>query len=175
MPRTVFLDRDGVINFKAAEGRYITSWSEFKLLPDADAALAQLTRAGFRLIVVTNQRGVARGVMACEDVDDIHKRMCAALRLAGAHIEAVYCCPHEIGVCDCRKPGTGLFRQARSDYPDIEFSQSFVVGDSLNDIQAGKALGATTILVGEDPPPDAIALATHVAPNLSAVAALVAG
>ncbi len=152
--RTVFLDRDGVINQKPPPGRYVTSWPEFRLLPDAPQAIRLLNQAGFRVIVVTNQRGVARGLMTDTAVQDIHRRMLDALSDTGARLDAVYYCPHEEGACDCRKPGPGLFEQARSAFPDITFQDSFVIGDSDRDLEAGRRLGARLIRIGHTAAPD---------------------
>src|ERR1700750_861845 len=90
----VFLDRDGVINRKRPEGSYVTSWGEFELLPGALEALALLARADTPVIVVTNQRGIARGRMTEADLDDIHARLRAAVSAAGGRLDAIYHCPH---------------------------------------------------------------------------------
>ncbi len=154
--RTAFLDRDGTINVKAPEGEYVRSLSEFRYLPGAEDAIRSLAAAGWRVVVVTNQRGIALGRMSAADVEEIHARLLLELPVA-----AVYVCPHEKGTCDCRKPGTGLFLQAQRDFPEIEFAQSVVIGDAAGDIAAGEALGCRTILVGEPPLPslrDAVSL-----------------
>jgi D-glycero-D-manno-heptose 1,7-bisphosphate phosphatase len=145
--RTAFLDRDGTINVKAPEGEYVTSRAEFRYLPGAEDAIRLLADAGWRVVVVTNQRGIALGRMTTEAVDEINRTL---LELP---VAAVYVCPHEKGTCDCRKPGTGLFLQAQRDFPEIEFPRSVVIGDAPSDIAAGEALGCRTILVGEAPLP----------------------
>jgi D-glycero-D-manno-heptose 1,7-bisphosphate phosphatase len=145
-PETVFLDRDGTINVKAPEGDYVKSWSEFEFLPGARDAVIRLAAAGVRVVVVTNQRGVALGRMTHEDVEDIHARLLAE---AGDAIAAIYYCPHDHDSCDCRKPRTGMFRQARAEFPDIEFERSTVIGDSRSDVEAARAIGARPILIGE--------------------------
>jgi histidinol-phosphate phosphatase family protein len=145
---TVFLDRDGVINRKR-EGSYVRSWEEFEFLPRAKDALRRLVEAGCRIIVVTNQRGVARGDLSEADLSEIHDRMLEEARLAGGPIDAVYYCPHESASCDCRKPGTGLFLEAQRDFTDIHFPNSIVIGDSLSDMEAGQALGCETLFIGE--------------------------
>jgi D-glycero-D-manno-heptose 1,7-bisphosphate phosphatase len=145
----VFLDRDGVINRRATEGDYIRSWSEFEFLPGAIAAMARLDDAGASMFVVTNQRGVARGLVGAAALDDIHMRMGVALAEAGVHLGGIYVCPHEIGSCDCRKPQVGLFIQARADNPWIAFERSEMIGDSLADLEAGTRLGMRNWLVGE--------------------------
>lgn len=145
---TVFLDRDGTINRKAAEGDYVKAWEEFEFLPGAIEALALLRAQGMRLIVVTNQRGIARGLMAEEDLRDIHTRMRAELARHDADVDAVYYCPHEAGECECRKPGTGMFEQARASDPAIDFADSAMVGDSDSDMGAARAIGALAVRIG---------------------------
>lgn len=148
MTVAAFLDRDGVINKKAPEGRYVTSWAEFEFLPGVPASLRALRDAGCRLIVVTNQRGIARGAMSQAAVDTIHERMNVALAEVGASVDAVFVCPHDEGMCLCRKPGTALFAQALERFPDISLTDSIVVGDSIGDLDAGQRLGCQVFLVG---------------------------
>jgi D-glycero-D-manno-heptose 1,7-bisphosphate phosphatase len=148
--KTVFLDRDGVINRKPPDGDYVKSWEEFEFLPKAPEALRLLKEAGMRIIIITNQRGIARGLMTERDLEEIHKRMLAELARLQASVDAIYYCPHEEGVCDCRKPRVGLFRQAQQDFPDIDFSNSAVIGDSLKDMEAGTQLGSLTILIADE-------------------------
>lgn len=99
------------------------------------------------MLVVTNQRGVARGMLTTADVEDVHRYMCAELEKAGAHIDNVYVCPHEKGECSCRKPEIGLFLMAEKDFP-IDKSRSWMVGDSESDVEAGKRYGIRTIRTG---------------------------
>ena len=146
---TIFLDRDGVINRKRDDD-YVKNWSEFEFLPGAKEALRMLTDKNYRLIVVTNQRGIARGLMTIEDLSDIDARMMAELLEAGAQITAIFCCPHDKDQCDCRKPKTGMFLLAQRHMRDIDFAKSVMIGDSLSDMQAGAALGCRNILIGED-------------------------
>lgn len=146
----VFLDRDGVINEKGPEGEYVTDWAHFRFIRGAPEALAELRRriSGVRLIVVTNQRGVATGIVDPTILEAIHFRMCAELAQAGAALDAVFVCPHEIGACDCRKPRTGLFEQAFAAFPEIEPGRSAMIGDSAADAVAGHRFGLATFLVG---------------------------
>lgn len=146
MPSPVFLDRDGVI-CRRRPGDYVRRWAEFEFLPRAPEALALLTAHGYLTIVVTNQRGIARGLMTEEDLAEIHQRMCSALAAAGARLDAIYHCPHEAGTCRCRKPGTGLFEQARADFPGLDFAGGYMIGDSPSDMEAGRRLRLRTILV----------------------------
>jgi D-glycero-D-manno-heptose 1,7-bisphosphate phosphatase len=147
----VFLDRDGIINRKAPEGEYIGAWGDFHLLPGAEAAIAALNRSGRRVIVVTNQRGVALGRYTSEAVERLHAQLQEHLGLHGAHIDAFYFCPHDKDECDCRKPGTGMFEQAYRDFPEATRANSLVVGDSWPDIEAARRLDVPAIFVEGDP------------------------
>ncbi|MGD9676542.1 MAG: D-glycero-alpha-D-manno-heptose-1,7-bisphosphate 7-phosphatase [Candidatus Bipolaricaulia bacterium] len=149
--RTVFLDRDGVINRKPAPGMYVVDWAGFALLPGVPQAIARMNAAGLRVLVVTNQRGIARGLVEESAVREIHRRMVDLLAASGARIDGIYVCPHDVGECGCRKPAPGLFRQAQRDFPDVDFAQSVVVGDSWTDVEAGNAIGAVTIRVEAEP------------------------
>ncbi|MEO8246775.1 MAG: HAD-IIIA family hydrolase [Chloroflexota bacterium] len=140
MPTALFLDRDGVLNRKAAEGAYVTSPDEFEWLPGALSAMAALHRQGVRLFVMTNQRGVARGAMSEGDLAAIHDRMRTDLLAVGVALEGVYACMHEGGSCDCRKPGIGLFIEALHQHPDLDRTGSAVVGDAISDLEAAARL-----------------------------------
>lgn len=149
--RFVFLDRDGVINRKPPEGRYIARWSDFHLLPGVESAIAALNRSARRVIVVSNQRGVALGYYTPADVDALHAQLQQHLAAHGAHIDAFYFCPHDKDQCDCRKPGTGLFHQAFQNFPEASAANSVVIGDSGSDIDAARALGFPSIFIHGDP------------------------
>lgn len=110
-------------------------------VPDA---IRKLNEAGYLVLVVTNQRGVARGMMTLEAVEDVHRHMYAALEEAGAHIDGIYVCPHNEGECHCRKPEIGLFLQAERDF-SIDKAASWMVGDSDTDTEAGERYGVRTI------------------------------
>jgi D-glycero-D-manno-heptose 1,7-bisphosphate phosphatase len=148
---TFFLDRDGVVNEKMPEGRYVTCWEELHLLPGVPEAIAQLNRAGMRVVVVSNQRGVALGHYSATDVESIHARLQQELATHGAHVDAFYFCPHDKGTCHCRKPLPGMFEQAQHDFPQIEAATSAMVGDSASDIEFGQRLGMRTIFIEGDP------------------------
>lgn len=145
----VFLDRDGVINTKPPAGDYVKTWGEFQFLPGVKDALRLLRQRGLTLILVTNQRGIAKGVMTETALQALHRRMQEELRNAEAQFDAVYYCPHEEGQCSCRKPAIGLFQRALKEFPDIE--SSIVVGDSEVDVEAAKRLGSQAILIVSDP------------------------
>ena len=148
---TVFLDRDGVLNEKLPEGQYVTSWDEFHLLPGVPQAIAQLNRAGLRVVVVSNQRGVSLGLYSASDVRTMAANLQLVLREAGAHLDGFYFCPHDKQECDCRKPLPGLFHQAVAEFPSITAETSVIVGDSLSDIEFGRRLGMLTLFIEGDP------------------------
>ena len=147
--RWVFLDRDGTLNVKPRDGEYVEHPDTLELLPGAAEAVRMLNRAGVWTGVVTNQRGVALGRMSGEDLDAVHKRLEHLLCLEGAVVDAIYACPHGIDECECRKPRPGLLLQAQREHPALDFARAAIVGDSSSDVQAGKCLGLTTILISE--------------------------
>ncbi len=145
--RTVFLDRDGVLNRKAPEGEYVSRWDLFHPLPGAVEAVRRLNEAGLKVYVVTNQRGVALGLYSLEDVDTLHARMRLEMAKHGAHVDGIFVCPHDKGVCRCRKPGPGLFEQARELDPEVEWNTSVMIGDSVSDMEAGVRLRMRTVFI----------------------------
>lgn len=144
MYKTIFLDRDGLINQQAPAHDYIKSWNEFHFLPGVSEAIRRLNEAGYLILVITNQRGIARGMMSWDTLNEIHEKMCWELDKVGAHIHKIYVCPHENGTCSCRKPGIGLFLQAEKEF-EIDKPSSWMVGDSDSDVEAGKNYGIRTI------------------------------
>lgn len=149
--RYVFLDRDGVLNRKPPEGQYVTYCDQLQLLPGVEEAIAALNRSGRKTIVITNQRGVALGLYSLEELERMHQMLRDCLAARGAHLDAIYFCPHDSGQCNCRKPMTGLFEQAFLDFPGAHAGNSVMVGDSLRDIEAGLRLGIRSVLVAEAP------------------------
>lgn len=147
----VFLDRDGVLNRKPAQGQYVTRVEDFVMLPGVEDAIAALNRRGRKAIVVTNQRGVALDLYSQEELERIHRELREQLAKRGAHLDGIYVCPHDAGQCNCRKPLTGLFEQAFRDFPDATANRSIMVGDSLRDVEAGLRFGmATAFITGGD-------------------------
>ncbi len=152
-PGAAFLDRDGTINVKAAEGEYVESPNQLVLIPGAAAAIRRLNDAGLKAIVITNQRGIALGRMSEEDLDAVHARLGELLAAeAGARLDAIFHCPHGLDSCDCRKPEVGLFLQAKERWPEIELERSAMIGDSEKDVLAGQRLGMATVHLGHDAP-----------------------
>lgn len=144
MSRAAFLDRDGVINRKPPEGRYVTRWEEMHFLPGAAEGIALLNRAGFRVIVVSNQRCVAKGLLTARDLESMHQQMCDALAKTGATIDGIYYCPHEKQPpCNCRKPAPGMLLAAARAH-QIDLALSWMIGDSEIDVEAGKNAGCKT-------------------------------
>lgn len=154
--RTVFLDRDGTINVKAADGEYIRSPAELVLLPGAATALAALNAAGLRTVLVTNQRWLSEPASDPTHFADVQQRLQELLADQGARIDAAYHCPHAANSCDCRKPGTGMLLRAAAEHA-IDLTASVMIGDSDKDMRAGRAAGTATILLrcGGEESPDA--------------------
>ena len=144
--KTIFLDRDGVIN-KKRENDYVKNWSEFQFLPRVIDALKILTKNNFDLYIVTNQRGIARGLMSENDLAIIHERMQRELATHGVVINGIYYCPHnQDDGCNCRKPKPGLLLRAAREH-EINLKEAVFVGDSLSDLETGESSGCKTIIL----------------------------
>ena len=144
MKKAAFLDRDGVLNRKAPEGQYVTRWEDMEFLPGAHEAVRLLNHAGFFVVVVSNQRCVAKGLVATSELESMHERMRQEFAAAGARIDAIYYCPHETDPpCDCRKPQPGLLLRAARRH-DLDLAASWMIGDSDKDVEAGRAAGCRT-------------------------------
>lgn len=149
--RAVFLDRDGTM---AKDVHYCRRPEDFKLFPNTAKAIKLLNEHGFKVIVVTNQSGIARGYFTEETLAQIHEKMKSDLAKEGAWIDGIYYCPHHPDDnCDCRKPKPKLVLQAVRGR-DIELKHSFVVGDLEMDVGLGKAVGCKTILLRDSPQED---------------------
>lgn len=147
MKRAIFLDRDGTLNNN--KGRYyIWQKKEFVLNPGVTEALAELKSRGYLLIVITNQGGVSKGEYSLEDVEAVHSYMCSLLEKDGVVLDEVLYCPHhpDQEACLCRKPKPLMIQKALARF-DIDPKQSWMVGDSERDMEAGKAAGVRTLLV----------------------------
>ena len=141
---TIFLDRDGTLN---PDPGYINSPDQFELFSGVPEALARLKRAGARLIVVTNQSGVARGLLRRGDLDAVHMKLKRLLDAADASLDAIYFCPHHPDdACGCRKPNRGMIDQAVRDW-GVDLDRSYLIGDHSRDIELAKRIGARSVLV----------------------------
>lgn len=141
----VILDRDGVINFDSLE--YIKSPDEWLPIPGSLEAIAHLNRHGFRVLVATNQSGVARGYYDIEMLDRIHEKLMRELAAVGGYVDEIFFCPHHPDEqCACRKPKSGLIEQIKTKYP-INLTETFFIGDSLSDMQVAQTMGCLPILV----------------------------
>lgn len=152
--KVIFLDRDGTMN---KEVSYLYKPEDLILLPGVADAVARFNEAGYRVVVITNQAGVARGYYTEEDVRNLHEYMNRVLTVSGAHIDSFYYCPHhpDYGIgsykqnCHCRKPGIGMFEEAEKAFENgINKEKSYMIGDKLLDTEAGHNYGVTSILVG---------------------------
>jgi len=146
---TAFLDRDGTINVGAAAGDYVTSPDQIELLPGAAAAIRRLNQLPAKVVVVTNQRGIALGLMSEADLAAVNARLEELLASDGARLDAILHCPHGKGECDCRKPGPGMFERAAREVPGVRLEGAAMVGDSPLDVEAGARLGLTTVRLGD--------------------------
>jgi D-glycero-D-manno-heptose 1,7-bisphosphate phosphatase len=139
MNRAIFLDRDGVIIENV--DHYVRSWADVCFLPGSLPALASLASSSFKIVVVTNQAVVGRKILSLAEAWDLNNRISAEIQRAGGRIDGVYICPHTPeDNCVCRKPSPGLILQAASDL-DIDLERSYLVGDALSDLEAGKRAG----------------------------------
>lgn len=146
---TLFLDRDGVINQKL-EGRYVTNFNEFVFVKNSDLAIRKLHKIFKRILIVTNQQGIGKGIMTEDDLNLLHLQMQRKLNPDFDLIDKIYFCPCLEGdSCNCRKPKTGMLEEAKLDYPEIIIKNSFLIGDSESDIEAGNKFGLKTIKVNE--------------------------
>ena len=140
--RVIFIDRDGVINYNRDD--YVKSWDEFKFIPGAKEAVKRINQSSKMLIMITNQSPIGRGIFTHDTLDKIHKKMLHELGKAGGYIDAIYYCPHKPDDnCECRKPKPGLILKAAKDF-NIDLANSWMVGDSDSDIEAGVEAGCKT-------------------------------
>jgi D-glycero-alpha-D-manno-heptose 1-phosphate guanylyltransferase len=140
---TLFLDRDGVIN-QEKENDYINHWHEFKFYPNAAATVANLSKLFGHTVVVTNQKGIGKGVSKAEDVEHIHTRIAEAVAELGGRIDAFFYCPDLDSASPNRKPNPGMAHQAKKAFPTIDFSKSLMVGNNVSDLQFGRNAGMHT-------------------------------
>lgn len=143
--QALFLDRDGVIN-REAEG-YITEWSQFEFLPGALEAIRRLTEEGYKIIIISNQSAINRGLATKDEIDRIMTNMVTEIEASGGKIWDIYYCPHRPeDKCDCRKPEPGLFFQAEEKH-GVKITNTWFVGDKLTDVAVAIRIGARPILI----------------------------
>ncbi len=147
----IFLDRDGVINKDGefiTEHGYITRWEDFQFLPGVLEGIKRLTEEGYKVIVISNQKCVGKGIMSEEELKSLTEEFSKAVEKSGGKIEKVYYCLHvDEDKCDCRKPEAGLFHKAQEEFNIDTFENKFFIGDSQRDMQAGQRVGLKTVLV----------------------------
>jgi D-glycero-D-manno-heptose 1,7-bisphosphate phosphatase len=143
---TLFLDRDGVINVESV-GSYITSWEEFNFHDGANEAIRTLSGIFGTIVVVSNQRGVGRGIMTMEALHEISTNLTTAISEYGGRIDKVYNCTAIDDSNHNRKPNTGMGLQAQQDFPEIDFKRSIMVGNSMSDMEFGKKLSMHTVFL----------------------------
>ena len=149
VPRAVFLDRDGTINTRVC-GECVTGWAGFRFMPGAIASLSALAPLPDRIIVISNQQSIGKGLMSVDELKDLTVRFVEEARREGARIDDVYYCPHllEQG-CACRKPRPGLLQRAAADW-GLDLGCCCMIGDSLSDVLAAEAAGCAAILIGQE-------------------------
>jgi len=148
--KVIFLDRDGVINKKAPRAEYVKSWDEFEFIPGSIEAMVLLVQNNYKIFIISNQAGIARGAMTQQDLKEIHGNMEKELKEHNVKIEKIYYCPHGWNEgCECRKPKPGMLFQAAREY-DLDLSKSVFIGDDERDLQAGNAAGCRTLLVNSE-------------------------
>lgn len=146
--KTLFLDRDGVINQKL-EDDYVKTWDEFRFCKNALKAIAELSQIFNMIFIVTNQRGVGKGIMSERALMEIHKKMIKEIENASGKISKVYYCTDVDDTSHYRKPRIGMGLQAKQEFPEIEFSDSFMVGDSISDMEFARRLGMQRVLISQ--------------------------
>jgi D-glycero-D-manno-heptose 1,7-bisphosphate phosphatase len=147
---TLFLDRDGVINVKL-DGQYVKNSDEFEFMIGAEMAISKLSKIFNRILIVTNQQGIGKGIMSANDLDVLHEYMLFEVKKNGGVIDKIYYCPHlATESCNCRKPNPGMIQQAIIDFPEIKVEDSYLIGDSDTDIIAGNKMGLITVKVDNE-------------------------
>ena len=145
--KTVFLDRDGVINRNPPDNGYVCNWADFTFIPNALEAIRYLTQNGYHIFLATNQAGIGKGIFTEQQLTEIHLQMRTEIETAGGHIHKIYYCPHHPDAeCECRKPKPGMLLRAAHEH-NINVSNTFFIGDSITDIQAAHSARVLPILV----------------------------
>ena len=143
---TLFLDRDGVINYENP-GDYVRTWEEFIFYPNAPENIAFFNKCFQRLVLATNQRGITKGIMTLADLEDIHSKMLKGIGEKGGKIDRIYFCVDAEPSSPCRKPNPGMAFQAVRDFPEIDLEKSLMVGNNISDMLFGKNAGMKTVFL----------------------------
>ncbi len=145
---TLFLDRDGVLNRRIVDD-YVRKWEDWEWLPGVLDSMKTLAEIFGTIVIVTNQRGIARGLYSEGDLAEIHAKMKTDIETAEGKIDSIYFCPHDRDEgCDCRKPKPGPLLQAVEAHPNIDLEKSILVGDSVSDMEAANALNVNAVFIG---------------------------
>lgn len=146
--KCVFFDRDGIVNESPGAGKYVLDWQAFRLIPEFPKCLRVVSRRGYEAALVTNQRVVARGLLRADQLEAMHQNLRNLLeREYGLFLLDILYCPHQAGTCSCRKPHPGMLLTLAARH-NIDLRQSWMVGDTESDVEAGRRAGCRTILVG---------------------------
>jgi D-glycero-D-manno-heptose 1,7-bisphosphate phosphatase len=143
---TLFLDRDGVLNYEIP-GTYVRNWAEFKFYPRVPENIAFFNNSFQRLILVTNQRGITKGIMTLADLQGIHENMLKCIGESGGKIDMIYFCVDGETTSPCRKPNPGMAFQAAREFPEIDLSKSLMIGNNMSDMLFGKNAGMHTVFL----------------------------
>jgi len=147
---TLFLDRDGVINVKL-DGQYVKDTADFEFMAGVETTISKLSKLFNRILIVTNQQGIGKGLMSDKELGVVHEYMILELKKKGGIIDQIYYCPHlSTESCNCRKPNPGMINQAIIDFPEIKVEESYLIGDSDTDIAAGNQVGLMTVKVDNE-------------------------
>jgi D-glycero-D-manno-heptose 1,7-bisphosphate phosphatase len=148
---TLFLDRDGVLNHEKKED-YILNWNEFRFYDGVKEALKQLADVFGVIVLVTNQRGIGKGLMTLEDLADIHSKMMEEIKAAGGRIDKLYFCADLEHDSPRRKPNAGMAAEAKDDFPEVDMSRSIIAGNKLSDMRFGRNAGMYTAFIATTNP-----------------------
>jgi D,D-heptose 1,7-bisphosphate phosphatase len=144
--KAIFVDRDGTIN---VDVHYLDNPDNFEMYPGVQIGMKKLQEHGFKIIVITNQSGIGRGYLTEEQLSDVHEKMKQEFQKVGVTLDGIYYCPHHPeDKCNCRKPNTGLFEKSLPEH-NINVEKSYMLGNSIIDIEAGKRIGVKTVLIPE--------------------------
>ena len=148
--KIIFIDRDGIVNYRAPIGEYITRWEDFKIIVDTFDVMKSLSQKGFKFIIITNQAGIARKKMNASELSRIHTNLLDLCQKSRIEILKIYVCPHHWDdSCDCRKPKAGMFYAASKDFL-VRLDKTLYIGDDVRDCEAAYNAGMKSLFIGDD-------------------------